>query len=193
MFGGITILDEDLNLNIYKELLTLVMGPIFQVILFYIIYLFYKNGYVSPFTYEKVKIINIFLFSFNLLPILPLDGGKLINNTLDLILPYKLSHQITIFISMITLPILIIFDNKLIIVLIIFFLIIQIKEEIKIDKYRFKKLLLERELKGIIHKKEEKITNIDKVKRNKNFIIKINDMNLHEKDYFKYIKNMSFT
>ena len=32
MFGGVTTLNEDLNLNIYKEILLLIMGPITQIL-----------------------------------------------------------------------------------------------------------------------------------------------------------------
>lgn len=186
MFGGVTILNEDLNLNIYKEILTLIMGPIFQILLFLLIYILYNNGYVNPNTYNKVFIVNNYLLSFNLLPILPLDGGKLLNNVLDLIFSYNLSHIISIIISIITLPILICFDNKLIVILLIIFMIIKIIEEIKTHKYRLPKLLLERKLKNIKFKKIIKINNIKEVKRNKSFLIKINDMYINEKTYFLY-------
>lgn len=172
LFGGVTIFEEDLNLDIKKEIITLIMGPIFQILLFILIYFLYNNGYVNTTTYEKVYIINKYLLTFNLLPILPLDGGKLLNNILDIILPYDLSHKITIIISIITLPIIFTFDNKLISILITLFLIIKIIEEIEYHKYRLNKLILERKLKNIKFKKTIEVTNIKKIKRNKNIIIK---------------------
>ena len=172
MFGGVTIFDEDLNLDIKKEIITIIMGPIFQIILFIVIHILYKNGFVNNLTYEKVYLINKYLLSFNLLPILPLDGGKLLNNILDIILPYDLSHKITIIISIIFLPMLLIIDNKLVIIIMTLFLIIKIIEEIKNHKYRLYKLILERKLQLIKFDKTIIVKNIKGVKRNKNFILK---------------------
>ena len=172
MFGGVTIFDEDLNLDIKKEIITLIMGPISQIILFMLIYILYINGYVSNITYEKVYLINKYLLSFNLLPILPLDGGKLLNNILDLILPYDLSHKTTIIISIITLPIILTFDNKIVISIITLFLLLNLIEEIKNHKYRLTKLLLERNLKRIKFKKTIIVKSLKEVRRNKNYILK---------------------
>ena len=172
MFGGVTIFDEDLNLDIKKEIITIIMGPIFQIILFIVIHILYKNGFVNNLTYEKVYLINNYLLSFNLLPILPLDGGKLLNNILDIILPYDLSHKITIIISIIFLPMLLIIDNKLVIIIMTLFLIIKLIEEIKNHKYRLYKLILERKLQLIKFDKTIIVKNLKGVKRNKNFILK---------------------
>ena len=177
MFGGVTILDEKLNLNIFKELIMVISGPLIQVLFFILICILYKNGYVSVNTYNNIKMINILLLSFNLLPILPLDGAKILNNILDLIIPYEKSHKITIIISIIFLPLVLFFDNKI-------FLILQIIEEIKIHKYRLRKLLLERKLENIKFKKCKLIYKIKDVMRNKNFCIYVNNVKFTEFDYF---------
>lgn len=171
MFGGVTILDEDLNLNIYKELLMLFGGPVCQILFYLLIFNLYTEGYVGSLTYEKVAIINKILLSFNLLPILPLDGGKIINNILDLILPYKLSHKIAIIISIITLPVLL-YKIKVLNIMLFLILLIKIYNEISLNKYKLNKLLLERKLKNYKFKKTKKINNIKEVKRNENFIYK---------------------
>ena len=162
------------------------MGPIFQILFFALITYLHKNGIVNQLTYENIKLINNLLLKFNLLPILPLDGGRLLNNVLDLILPYCLSHKITIIISIICVPIILLFDYKLIIILIILFLITKIIEETLIHKYRLPKLLLERKLKKITFKKKNTIKNIKQTKRNKNFYIIKNGLKIYEQDYFKF-------
>ena len=172
MFGGVTTLDEDLNLNIYKEILLVVMGPLFQILFFAFLTILYKNNFISDLTYDKIYDINILLLSFNLLPILPLDGGKLLNNLLDLILPYNLSHLITIIISYISLPLIFIFCNKLLAFLLLLFLVLNLYEEIKLHRYRLETLISERIVKKYKFNKTIVISNIKEIMRNKNYVLK---------------------
>ena len=171
MFGGVTTLNESLNLSIYKEIIMLLFGPITQIIFVYIIYLFYKNGLVSSITFQKVSVINKVLLSFNLLPILPLDGGKLLNNLLDIILPLNLSHLISIIVGFISLPLVFLVFNKLLGVLIFVQLFVHLIEEVKFHKYKLTYLLLERKTNDINFKKSIKIKNIKGVYRNKNYFL----------------------
>ena len=193
MFGGITKLSENLNVKIYKEILMLIMGPITQIVFIYMMYKLHTYGYIGENTYEKIALINKTLLKFNLLPILPLDGGKLLNNVLDLVFSYNTSHIISITISIIALPIVLMIDYKLFTIIILLFLALNIKEEIKIHKYRLNKLLTERKLKNISFKKEINIKNIKEVKRNCAFKIRINGINLDEKAYLKTFYLISST
>ena len=171
MFGGVTTLDEDLNLNIYKEILLLIMGPITQILFVALLLILYRLEIISTLSYIKFYNINMLLLKFNLLPILPLDGGKLINNLLDLIISYDLSHTISIIISFISLPLLFTFDNKLLIIILFIFLLLNLLNEISIHKYRLELLLLERKYKKFNFKKTIKINNIKNIMRNKNYVI----------------------
>ncbi len=171
MFGGVTTLDEDLNLNIYKEILLLIMGPITQILFVALLLILYRLEIISTLSYIKFYNINMLLLKFNLLPILPLDGGKLINNLLDLIISYDLSHTISIIISFISLPLLFTFDNKLLIIILFIFLLLNLLNEISIHKYRLELLLLERKYKKFNFKKTIKISNTKNIMRNKNYVI----------------------
>lgn len=171
MFGGVTTLDEDLNLNIYKEILLLIMGPITQILFVALLLILYRLEIISTLSYIKFYNINMLLLKFNLLPILPLDGGKLINNLLDLIISYDLSHTISIIISFISLPLLFTFDNKLLIIILFIFLLLNLLNEISIHKYRLELLLLERKYKKFNFKKTIKINNTKNIMRNKNYVI----------------------
>ncbi len=100
-FGGITHFDSDLNISIKKELQILLGGIIFQVIFFFLINEMYKNSLITKHVFDLFKKINYILISFNFLPIIPLDGGKLLNITLDRFISYKKSIYVTIIISII--------------------------------------------------------------------------------------------
>ncbi len=190
MFGGVTSLNESLSLSIKKEIITLIMGPLTQILFLIFIYYIYTLGYVTESTFSKFYTINIFLLKFNLLPILPLDGGKLVNNTLDLIFSYNLSHKLSLLISFISIPLLFTFDNKLFIIISCIFLIIQNIEGLITHKYRINKLILERKLHYYKFKKTKEIKSIYNIKRNENFTIEINGLKLNESDYFKLENNI---
>ena len=101
--GGITKLKMDLNVNTFKELLIVMSGPIFQFLaLIILINIFPKD-------IEMIKYYHYSILLFNLLPIYPLDGGKILNLLIELFTPYKLSIKISVLISY--LSILIIFLN----------------------------------------------------------------------------------
>ena len=171
MFGGVTTLNEDLNLNIYKEILLLIMGPITQIIFVFIIFLLHKNNFIDTLTYTKFFNINMLLLKFNLLPILPLDGGKLVNNILDIFISYNLSHIISIIISFISLPFIFTFDNRLLIIVLFIFLLLNLFNEISSHKFRLELLWLERNYKKYNFKRTIRINNIKNVMRNKDYVI----------------------
>jgi stage IV sporulation protein FB len=183
MFGGVTIFDEDLNLNIFKELLVVVMGPVVQMLFYMIVYYLYTKGFVSVNTMKKVSTINLILLEFNLLPILPLDGGKILNNILDLILSYDLAHKVSLAVSFLALPLVFLFDNKLIIILVVISLLVRLFEEINWHKFRINKLLLERKLKGIKFKKIREFESLTKVKRNVTYYRFINGIKTYDYQY----------
>ena len=80
--GGITIFNLPLNIPLKKELLILIMGPIIQIIG----YLFLRN------TFPFIRIYHYTLLVFNLLPIYPLDGGKILNILCGYHFNYLLNH-----------------------------------------------------------------------------------------------------
>lgn len=183
MFGGVTIFDEDLNLNIFKELLVVVMGPVVQMLFYMIVYYLYTKGFVSVNTMKKVSTINLILLEFNLLPILPLDGAKILNNILDLMLSYDLAHKVSLAVSFLALPLVFLFDNKLIIILVVISLLVRLYEEINWHKFRINKLLLERKLKGIKFKKVREFESLTKVKRNVTYYRFINGIKTYDYQY----------
>ena len=184
-FGGITIYNEDLNVNINKELFVLFGGIYFQIIFFILIYLLYKYGYVTNHVFTIIKKINILLISFNFLPILPLDGGKLLNILLDKIFSYKLSNIISIVISFVILALFLILNKTLFSLILTLFLVKCLVIEINNIKYKYNKFLLERYLNDYNFKKIKIINNINSLKRDNYHIIN----NIMEKKYLNKMFN----
>ena len=90
--------------------------------------------------------INYLLISFNFMPILPLDGGKLLNILLNKIMPYKISNIISLMISVLFTIVFIITKKTLFAFILTIFLFKCIIIEIKNLKYKQNKFILERYL-----------------------------------------------
>ena len=175
-----------LNINPWKEFWILIAGPIFQSLAAYLLILFLK---------DKEKLILIYHHSillFNLLPIYPLDGGKLIRLLLELFFPYKRSYKIILIISYLLLLGYIgyihnITINNIIMFLVLIFLIT--KEYQKIDLI-YQKFLLERYLKNYSFKKNKLIQSEQDFYRNKSHLLKLREQYVFEKDFLteKYKK-----
>ena len=73
-YGGVTKFNEDINRPLKEELLILLMGPLTQIIYYLIIINFISLRNINIFRYYHYSIL-----IFNLLPIYPLDGGKILN------------------------------------------------------------------------------------------------------------------
>lgn len=161
-FGGITIFKESLNKPLKEELFIALLGPLFQVVYFFIIDdVVFRN-------------LNLIILLFNLLPIVPLDGSKLVNVFLNIFLPFKKSHILTIYISMISIIFIfftIIFKFNILFLLILIFIFIEIIKEYYKHEYYFNKFLLERYLYNFNFKKIKKIKNIKDIYKNKKHII----------------------
>ena len=185
MFGGVTIIEENLTLDIKKEIITLLMGPLTQIGFMFCIFILFLNGFVNVKTWELFFNINVLLLSFNLLPILPLDGGKLLNNIMDIFLPYNLSHIISIIVGLIVVPCVLMYDQKVISLFIMLFLISNLINEISIHKYKVNNLLIGRKLRFHKYRLTKEINDIKNIYRNRNFCIRVGDIVLSEKDYFK--------
>ena len=162
-FGGLTIFNEIINKSLKEEFVILILGPLFQILFYYIIcYFKIQNNLITNYHYS--------LLFFNILPIIPLDGSKLINIILNKIISFKYSHIVTILISLIILFVLIvrtIIIKNLILFIIIFFILIKNIKEIKEHNYLFNKFLFERYNYNLKFNKIKKIKGIklDKMKK----------------------------
>lgn len=183
-FGGITIFNEHLNRKITEEFLILLAGPIFQIVFVNIINIFLK----SSLFYEY----HLILLIFNLIPIIPLDGSKMINLLTDYFLPYKKSLIINIIISWIFISILFIYIMNKFNFLLFLSLILLIKKNIieyKNYKYKINLFLLERYRYSFKFKKYSYIKglNIYNLRRDKKGIFIDGNMEYTEKQILQKV------
>lgn len=161
-FGGMTIFNEKVNRPIKEEFIIALMGPIFQILFFHIIQNRYYM-YTSNFHYG--------LLFFNLLPIIPLDGSKILSCILNLFFSLKSSQKILVYISFFNVSLLFFYSihlHNLILFILILFLLKEIYKYLKMQPYVFYKFLLERYMSFYIFPKTCYIDGIhlSKMKRN---------------------------
>lgn len=182
-YGGCSKLEYNINTPIIKEFLVLIMGPVFQL-LFLMIIIYFKID-VPNYLYTY----NYYILIFNLLPIYPLDGGRLLHLFLCMIFSYYNSLQKTIYFSyfvFIVLFFLIVFFQKNLIISLIFILLsIQIFKETKKVDYYFEKFLMERYIQNMTFSKQKQIKTIRDMKKDYyHYIIKYNEI-ISEKEILR--------
>lgn len=174
-YGATSIINHNINIEIYKEVLLITSGLIMQCIYFILVTTLYKHNLMTVSTYKLFKLYHYNILLFNIVPILPLDGGKLTNLIFSLFLPFKKAHLFTILFSILVLPLIFLtslsLSNKIIIVII---LLIKIYSEFNKHSYIFNKFLLERYINNYKFKETKIITSKNDMMRDKNHII-IND------------------
>lgn len=173
-FGGVTIFKEYIDKPLKEELLIALAGPLFQIIFFLI---FKENQLFTNY--------NKFIIMFNLLPIFPLDGAKITNVFLNHFFSFKLSHKLTIIISIFTLLAYHTFKHNLIFILVIIFLIIEIIKEIYKHKYYFNKFLLERYIYKFKFKKVKIIKKITDMRKQTTHLFNSNNIFYKEEDIIR--------
>ncbi len=184
-FGGITKYDVLLNSSMSNELVILLGGPLLQEIFYIIILILYRSGLITEINFNIVSTLHMTLLYFNFLPIIPLDGSKLLNLLLEKIFSYKKSNIILIIISFVTIFIVAIFEKRKIFIFLSIILIKNIFNEINMHRAKFNKFILERYLYNFKFKEGKLINNIKKIKRSKRHKIIENNQILSEEEYLK--------
>lgn len=145
-YGGMIDNNMLINTNSKKVLIISFGGIFIQIILYLIIYLLFKVGFIDYNFYKMFVSYNLYIILFNLIPIYPLDGFKILNSVLELVLSFKLSLKISIifnfvFIILFFLYLYIFNINNYVIVI---FLLCNLINYIKSIKYIINKFYLER-------------------------------------------------
>ena len=185
-YGGCSQFDVDINIPLWQELLVLIMGPITQIVFIYII-----KYFVDTSNYILFERYSRWILYFNMLPIYPLDGGKLINLILCRFISYYYAFQITIYISyflFLSCFLTIIFlDFNLVLFLIFILLGVTLLKEMKKSLLYYQRFLYERYLNDYSFKRIKKIEKLKEMKRGTFHMIS----NVSEKEYlhkyFTYI------
>ncbi len=185
-FGGVSTVNKKIHERIYKDILISMGGVIFQGLLIIIVFLLYKNNLIMESTYKMYLSYNVSIIIFNMIPLIPLDGSKLVLALLSKYLSYRVSYIMMIVFSIISL-ILFFFYNmlyKLNDVVIYVFLVINIIKSIKDFKYVRNRFYLERILydnyyNGIVNNSR----NINDMRIDKYYYYKGEDRYINEREY----------
>lgn len=99
-FGGVAVMEDTTFLSAGREMLIALAGPLQNGLLISLAWLLHVCGlWDGPF-YEYFVQGNILIALFNLLPVLPLDGGKIFQSLFSIILPYHLALVCSLRISL---------------------------------------------------------------------------------------------
>jgi stage IV sporulation protein FB len=148
-FGGVAEMDEHGNRPIKEELIVILAGPVQHLFLILLGFLFYELTIISQETLDLFIFHNLVILLFNLLPIWPLDGGKLMLLFFSLKKPFSVAHKMTILSSVVCvglfiLAVLFYSPYQLHLWIIVTFLLFSIIMEWRQRHFVFMRFLLER-------------------------------------------------
>lgn len=193
-FGGMTIFQKLLNSSIKKDLVIACAGVIFQ---FLVLKVVVRCSFLMPQTVDLLNGYNKTILLFNLLPIIPLDGSKIIECLFNKLFSYKISYYAIVVISILfsfyffQIQSSFSLNNYLILSIFIYYIIKYLKE----FRYMYNKFLLERILYDLPYDKIIYNTKtIEQLKREKYHYFYENNKYRNEKEKIaeKFDKNTYF-
>ncbi len=102
VFGGVMETDEYGTRPLREEFLVTIAGPLQHIAIYFVIYILDIGAFLPESTLMLAYQYNSFILIGNLLPIWPLDGGKLVQLSLDSFFSFQVSHKWMIMISVVT-------------------------------------------------------------------------------------------
>ncbi len=162
-FGGLTKFEDSLNKPMKEEFFVTIMGPLFQIV-GYLLFKDHINDQLFSFYHYA-------LLFFNLLPIVPLDGSKIIHLILQRFFSFYKSYQLLLLCSFIIATVLLFVvgwkEKSIFLIMSFLLLFLQLYKLYKEYHYYFKKFLLERYLYKIEFSKRHIIygTSLKEMKR----------------------------
>jgi stage IV sporulation protein FB len=188
-FGGVSKVNKRVHERIYKDVVVSLGGVMFQVLLWFVFYLLYNCSFIVRSTYDMFVTYNFRIVLFNLIPIIPLDGSKLLFALCTKYLSFKKSYYMMVVVGSVSLVLFVLYNFifKLNDLIIYIFLIISLYDVVRESKYVINKFYLERVLydnyyDGIIYKAK-----IDDMRLNKYYYFEDSNKYISEKKYL--IKN----
>lgn len=148
-FGGMAEMDEYGNRPVKEEILVTIAGPLQHIWLIGLSYLLVTTPVWSEGDHRLFLFHNLTILAFNLLPVLPLDGGKLIFSFTSLFFSFQKSYDRSFALSVfllinITFFSLTILPFHLNLIVIICFIWVQHYLEWRQRHYHFLRFILER-------------------------------------------------
>ncbi|MFS0780761.1 M50 family metallopeptidase [Bacillus sp. 1P06AnD] len=148
-FGGMMETEEYGNRSVKEDMHVIIAGPLQHLWMLGLAYALLWSGVISENTFIDFSFVNASICLFNLMPIWPLDGGKLLFLFMSQHTTFLKSHQWVLKISLmcigLLLPAIIWFHQfSLNIIIICLFLLVSIWMEWKQRHFVFMRFLLER-------------------------------------------------
>lgn len=185
-YGGVLKLDGFLNLDILRELLVAMAGVIFQFLFFMVIYFLYQKGIVREYIYVLYKQYNSSMIFFNLLPIYPLDGGRIVYLFICLIVPFYFANLVMVIFSSMIL-VFVIFMNVFVCnyssAMVFLILVVYIISFFRKRKYLYQRFLLERYLYHIQYDKVSYCRGLKGFYKNRNHFFFRDGKMINEDEY----------
>ncbi len=185
LYGGSTVFKNCLNKSLIQETLVLIAGPLMQILFYFIIAL----CDIKSTTFTLFESIHYSLLVFNLLPIYPLDGGKMMNIIFSKFLSYYKGLKITLYCSLAFLVIIFIvlynYYFSLNLLFICCLLLFKIVFEWKRVGIYFNKFMLERYLYDYRFDQYIRIEDIKDMRRDKSHFLFFNRKYVTEKELLK--------
>ncbi|MGG5254903.1 M50 family metallopeptidase [Neobacillus sp. SM06] len=98
-FGGVAEMDEHGNRPLKEEAIVVAAGPLQHVWMIGLAYVLYLSSFMPEPFFQLFFQYNLMILFFNLFPIWPLDGGKMIFLLFSLKKSFSQAHHITLIIS----------------------------------------------------------------------------------------------
>jgi stage IV sporulation protein FB len=148
-FGGVAEMDEHGNRPLKEEVIVILSGPLQHLWMMGLAFLLMEFSLIHEGIYQLFIQFNLMILLFNLLPIWPLDGGKLVFLWLSFHCAFPDAHQKALQVSigavlLFIISVLIISPIQLNIWVILAFLLFSLYHEWKQSRYVFLRFLLER-------------------------------------------------
>lgn len=171
--GGVISTNIAINIKSYKLFLISISGIVMQLLLFLLPIYYFQDSYLF-------KELNMSLILFNILPIYPSDGYKMVLSILEHFASYSYIIKFSYLFSLITLFIIFFYCKNIIIFISLYILNIQYILEYH---YYLEKFFLERHLYGVEYKKKKIVNNLTNIYKCRNNYIKYDNMLKEEKEY----------
>ncbi len=190
-FGGYIEFNDKINKSLFEEFIVLISGPLTQMFFFLIVTMCYHLSIFNTYTYNLFINYHYSLLIFNLLPIFPLDGSKLVNIFLCKIISFKRAHLIMLGISYFSIICTLLLSKYVTLNVNIYLLLALILSKLIIENKNhsniFNKFLLERYLYNFSFKKIKILINkkLSSMMRDKKHLFIIDDVEITEKEMLR--------
>ncbi|WP_440112016.1 M50 family metallopeptidase [Paenibacillus sp. QZ-Y1] len=87
-FGGVAVIEDAGNMTARREIIIALAGPLQNILMVGVVLLLKYGNFGDPVFLDYIIQGNLLIALFNLLPVLPLDGGKIVQALVSLFAPY---------------------------------------------------------------------------------------------------------